>query len=138
MYLTANRGGGDTVGMNQEIQIGGAKPGATNFLANPAGSSIYFNATTTNANKFSNTMAVGGVSISYSATAGEIAIVGAPIRLPSYTVATLPTCGPATRGGIAYVTDATNATYNGAVTGGGTGAAANVPVFCNGAARTSH
>lgn len=236
MYLTANRGGGDTVGMDQEIQIGGAKPGATSFLTNPAGSmlsgdlgalnagvylqgigdinlsdngydvaaiplvfnfnrtnntgalgatwmgmvlhsygsksidsfadmiggaaigidlsgaslvshaalaipagsSIYFNATNSHANKFSNTTAVGGVSISYSATAGEIAIVGAPIQLPSYTVATLPTCGPATRGGMAYVTDAANAAYNGALTGGGTGAGANVPVFCNGAAWTSH
>jgi hypothetical protein len=236
MYLIANGGGGDTVGMDQEIQIGGAKAGATSFLANPAGSmlsgdlgalnagvflqglgdinlsdngydvaaiplvfnfnrtnntgalgatwmgmvlhsagsksidsfagmiggaaigidlsgaslvsraalaipagsGIYFNATNSNANKFSNTTVVGGISISYDATAGEIAIVGAPMQLPAYTVGTLPICGSATKGGMAYVTDATNPTYNGALTGGGTGAAANVPVFCNGIAWTSH
>lgn len=59
----------------------------------------------------------------------------APPILPSYTVATLPTCNTALKGGQAYVTDATSPTYLGTLTGGGTTVA---PVFCNGSAWLSH
>lgn len=53
-------------------------------------------------------------------------------RLVPYTVATLPA---GTVGDIAYVTDATAPTYNGALTGGG---AVVIPVFYNGSAWVSH
>lgn len=49
------------------------------------------------------------------------------VRLPGYTVATLPV---GTVGQMAYVTDATSPTYNGALTGGG---AVVVRVFFDGA-----
>lgn len=60
---------------------------------------------------------------------------GLPVQLPGYTVATLPTCNLGLRGGMAYVTDASRPTYNGALTGGST---TSVPVFCNGSAWTAH
>lgn len=56
-----------------------------------------------------------------------------PIKLKGYTVATLPAAG--TAGRLAYVTDATAPTYNGALVGGG---AVVVPVFDNGTAWVSH
>lgn len=62
-------------------------------------------------------------------------VAGSPIKLKSYTVATLPTCNAGAQGNFAYVTDATAPTYNGALTGGG---AVKVPVFCDGAAWSSH
>ena len=52
----------------------------------------------------------------------------------AYTVATLPT---GFQGARAYVTDALAATYNGTLTGGGTGSSAVVPVFYNGTAWVS-
>lgn len=56
----------------------------------------------------------------------------------AFTVSTLPACNGTLKGESAYVTDALTPTYNGALTGGGTGASANVPVFCNGTSWTSH
>jgi hypothetical protein len=64
-----------------------------------------------------------------------IQVTGAPIILPSFTVANLPICNAALRGGMAYVDDAAEPTYNGALKGGGSIA---VPVFCNGSSWTSH
>jgi hypothetical protein len=62
--------------------------------------------------------------------------VNTPVRLKSYTVATLPPCSSST---LAYamtaVTDAVAPTYNGVLTGGG---AVKVPVFCNGTAWVAH
>jgi len=58
-----------------------------------------------------------------------------PVILKNYTVATLPPCNTALRGGLAFVTDASSPTYNGALTGGGT---VGVPVACNGKSWTSH
>ena len=55
--------------------------------------------------------------------------------LPAYTVATLPTCGPAIARSLAVITDATTPTYNGTPVGGG---AVIVPVFCNGTVWTTH
>jgi hypothetical protein len=55
-----------------------------------------------------------------------------PIKLRSYTVATLP---GGTEGMTAYVTDAVAPTYLGALTGGG---AVKCPVFYNGSAWVSH
>lgn len=55
--------------------------------------------------------------------------------LQGYTVAGLPSCTAPKLGMQAYVTDALTPTYNGALTGGST---TKVPVFCNGAAWTSH
>lgn len=57
------------------------------------------------------------------------------VPLSGYTVATLPTCNAAIKGSMAYVTDATTPTYNAALSGSG---AVIVPVFCTGAAWTSH
>lgn len=59
----------------------------------------------------------------------------APVKLKSYTVASLPTCNAGAEGSMTYVTDATAPTYNGALTGGG---AVKVPVFCDGVSWTSH
>ena len=56
-------------------------------------------------------------------------------KLSGYTVSTLPACGSATKGNMAYVTDALSPTYNGALTGGSSGV---VPVFCSGVAWSSH
>lgn len=53
------------------------------------------------------------------------------ILLHGYTVAGLPTCAAGTKGGRAYVTDATAPTFLGTLTGGST---VNTPVFCNGTA----
>lgn len=50
-----------------------------------------------------------------SASAGAVAF-GAPVKLPGYTVGTLPTAGV---GRTAYVTDANATTYNSIVAGGG-------------------
>ena len=57
------------------------------------------------------------------------------VQLPSFTVATLPTCSTTYKGGMAYVTDAVAPTYNAALTGGG---AVVIPVFCNGSSWTAH
>ena len=60
------------------------------------------------------------------------------IKLKGYTVAGLSAahpCNAGAEGSMAYVTDATAPTYNGALTGGG---AVKVPVFCDGANWTSH
>lgn len=70
---------------------------------------------------------------SITTTAGVT--VGAPIVLAIYTVATLPTCNSALKGGMAFVTDATAPTYNAALTGGGT---VGVPVACDASAWKSH
>lgn len=61
--------------------------------------------------------------------------MGVPVILQNYTVSTLPRCIRELRGGLAYVTDATAPTYNGALRGGG---AIGVPVACDGARWTSH
>lgn len=60
-------------------------------------------------------------------------VASGPVKLPGYTVATLPTAG--IMGRTAYVTDATTPTYLGVLTGGGT---IKVPVFDNGTAWVSH
>jgi hypothetical protein len=70
----------------------------------------------------------------FDAFAGSVQSVGSP-RVPSYTIANLPTCNAANAGLQAYVTNATSPTYNAALTAGG---AVVVPVFCNGSAWTSH
>ncbi len=74
------------------------------------------------------------------ATVGPLASVVSPtfagsVKLPGYTVASLPACVSALRGALAYVSDALSPTYGGSLTGGG-GIA--VPVFCDGSAWTSH
>lgn len=58
-----------------------------------------------------------------------------PVKLASYTVASLPPCNANSKGGLAYVRDARSPTYNGALTGGGS---ISVPAFCDGARWTSH
>lgn len=70
-----------------------------------------------------------------SATFTGITMFDNLLKLKDYTVAGLPTCNAGATGAVAYVTDATAPTYNGALTGGG---AVVVPVFCNGAAWSSH
>lgn len=52
-----------------------------------------------------------------------------PVKVPVYTVATLPAAATAIRGARAMVTDANAATFNSTVAGGG---ANIVPVFCDG------
>lgn len=55
--------------------------------------------------------------------------------MQSFLVAALPPCNSALFAYWYIATDATSPTYNGALTGGGS---VKVPVFCNGAAWTSH
>ncbi len=76
-----------------------------------------------------NTPATAVSSISGSLTIGTL------LKLNGYTVSTLPTASSAGVGAMAYVTDATAPTYNGALTGGGT---VVVPVFSNGTTWTAH
>lgn len=69
--------------------------------------------------------------------AGVVKFGGGTVILPAYTVATLPSTAATGKvaGAMAYVTDATAPTYNGALTGGG---AVTVPVFYDGTAWLSH
>jgi hypothetical protein len=60
---------------------------------------------------------------------------GMGLKLPNYTVATLPTCNAAYTYVTAAVSDATAPAYNGALTGGG---AVKIPVMCDGAAWKAH
>jgi hypothetical protein len=57
------------------------------------------------------------------------------LSLPTTTVASLPTCGPAQKGLLYSASDAQPPTYNGPVTGGGSTV---IPVFCNGSIWTAH
>lgn len=66
---------------------------------------------------------------------GVRTLMRGPLQLKEYTVATLPAAVPALKGCYACVNDATAPTYNGALVGGG---AVSVPVYCDGAAWTSH
>ena len=83
----------------------------------------------------------GGLSVHSDAgpvtldPAGSFTDTTKPLRIPHYTVATLPTCDVGMGGALAAVTDATAPTYNGALVGGGSVA---VPVFCDGSAWRSH
>jgi hypothetical protein len=84
-------------------------------------------------------VAAGGVDTNIDLTltskgTGSI-VAGAPLKLKSYTVATLPTCNAGLQDAMAVASDTTAPTYNGALTGGG---AVRVPVYCNGAAWTAH
>lgn len=62
-------------------------------------------------------------------------VVNGGYKLSATTVAALPACNSGRINQLRAVSDATAPTYNGALTGGGT---VIVPVFCNGAAWTSH
>jgi hypothetical protein len=59
----------------------------------------------------------------------------APVQLPAYAVAELPTCSASNQYSLAVVTDASAPSYNATPTGGG---AVKIPVFCDGAVWTSH
>lgn len=77
----------------------------------------------------------GGVKASQTLKlriADDAVAAGVPVRLKSYTVATLPA---GAEGDTAYVTDATAPTYLGALTGGG---AVKCPVFYNGSVWVSY
>lgn len=81
-------------------------------------------------------LAIGTGATSTSCGTGvEVCILGGAIQPPSYTVATLPTCGASIAGAIAYVTDATSPAYNATLTGGG---AIKTLAMCNGSAWTAH
>jgi hypothetical protein len=60
---------------------------------------------------------------------GNLRSINVPLVLRAYTVASMPACNAITRGGTAYVTDAVNPTYLGAVRGGGP---VTVRVLCSG------
>jgi hypothetical protein len=125
-----------------------AKVGATVGVAGTSVGTIAFkNATSGTITLQPTTGALGTVTATLPANTGVIAETNlaqtwtatqtfdATIKLKSYIVATLPTCDAGAEGSLAYVTDATAPTYNGALTGGGS---VKVPVFCNGAAWTAH
>jgi hypothetical protein len=74
------------------------------------------------------TLTVGG--------SGGPLVAGAPVTLPTYTVASLPTCSTSVNyNAMAAVSDSTTPTYNGALTGSSTN---HIPVFCNGTAWVAH
>ena len=77
----------------------------------------------------------GAGDINLAPASGRLIHAEAPVRLPGYTVSTLPSCGVNQNGAMAFVTDASSPTYNGALTGG---SGTTVPVFCNGIAWTAH
>jgi hypothetical protein len=72
----------------------------------------------------------------FSAT-GSITASGG-LQLPVATVGALPACSSTNQGMMYAVSDANAPTYNGALTGGGSGATATIPVMCNGTAWTAH
>lgn len=90
--------------------------------------------TALNSNNQQLALSIADVPYFTIATTG-VAAFARTVQLATYTVGTLPACVAGLRGGMAYVTDATAPTYNGALVGGG---AVVVPVFCNGSAWTSH
>ena len=57
------------------------------------------------------------------------------VNLAGYVVSGLPACSGTTKGLLVYVTDATVATYNSTVVGGGS---ITLPVMCNGTVWTEH
>jgi hypothetical protein len=63
---------------------------------------------------------------------------GGAVKLQVLTVSTLPTCNSGEKGAVIAVSDAASPTYNATLTGGGTGATANVLAFCNGTNWTAH
>lgn len=58
-----------------------------------------------------------------------------PVQVPAYTVSTLPTCNSSSKGGIAYVTDASAPSYNSTLSGSG---AVVTLAMCNGTNWTAH
>jgi len=112
--------GTNTAGANLTIQPQAGTGSAT-------GSSIIFQTPTATGS------GTTGQTQTTRLTLSEPAVIAAvPVRLKGYTVATLPA---GTVGDMAYVTDATAPTYNGALTGGG---AVTISVFYNGSAWVSH
>lgn len=101
------------------------------------GNSIILNA---NDAGVSPSVAAGGVDtnidLTLSAKGTGSVVAAAPVRLKSYTVATLPACGASLNDAMAAVTDsAASPVYNNTVAGGGS---TRVPVYCNGTNWTYH
>ena len=59
-------------------------------------------------------------------------------QLKSYKVSALPTCNAGLANALVAVSDAASPSWNGILSGGGTGASANVLAFCNGTNWTAH
>lgn len=127
-------------GPNLNVTTGGAQKfvfGGVNLstvqLVIPVGAvgapALYFSGATTTGFWYASStinVTVGGTNkLAISATAVAPTV---PVRMASYTVATLPT---GTQGDRAMVTDATSPTFLGALTGGGS---VKCPVFYNGTA----
>lgn len=128
----------------------GPTPAGTLTLSAPitltSGDSV-FNSSNTIWLRTGNTIALdtnGATQISSDATTITLAAtntavstlkIGNVLNLKGYTVSTLPAASTAGVGAMAYVTDATSPTYNGALTGGGT---VIVPVFSNGSSWAAH
>ena len=62
-------------------------------------------------------------------------LLGVPIQLAKYQTASLPTCNSAAEGTLAAVGDASSATFNPGVAGGG---GDHVMAYCNGTRWTVH
>ncbi|MFC2255106.1 hypothetical protein ACETRX_36610 [Labrys portucalensis] len=65
----------------------------------------------------------------------DVVRANVPVRLPAYTVASLPACNASIAGGVTYVTDAMTPAYNSALSGGGT---TRTLAMCNGSQWTAH
>lgn len=107
---------------------GGLTPAATNVFGQRINSTTY---------EFINLAGGGGYKFVPPVEFANPVTFSSLIALKAYTVAGLAAvpCVAGRTGNMAYVTDATAPTYNGALTGGGT---VKVPVFCDGTTWTSH
>jgi hypothetical protein len=101
---------------------------ATNVFAQRINAGVY---------EFLNIAGGGGIKFVPAVEFANPVTFSSLIGLKAYTVAGLAAvpCNAGRTGNMAYVTDATAPTYNGALVGGGT---VKVPVFCDGAAWSSH
>ena len=85
------------------------------WLADVSAQALYYDAP--GGVNFRDTINGGGVT--WLALGSTAATFGKPVKLPSYTVATLPAAGTVGAGSMAYVTDSNTTTYNATVAGGG-------------------
>jgi hypothetical protein len=124
-----------------EMQVIGGILNTTGGLALPAGSGVQIdNQNMISVNSTPDAfIASGSALLAVTVGNGTAPIfMEGPVQLLVFTVATLPACSTALQNSMVSVSDAVTPTYNGALTGGGSGAAAHIPVFCNGTAWTAH
>lgn len=124
-----NHDGGTNVNYLQSFDAVAASAPGLRALGDDGGISIILEP------KGAGALLIKSAAPAIAASGGTLPVQINLLKPSVFTVGTLPTCSGALSGVMASVTDATAPTYNGALTGGG---GVRVPVFCNGAAWTSH